>query len=211
MKIILFFLYPLTVFSRTIIIGDSMFWSGMPFFRGQPSVLSTTLENLANHPIENYALVGASLHDGYVKSIPQQYYDINKIPTITTLIMDGGGNDVISHKDSCLSFNNECIDLINSSNNIVKNILSDARKNNISNIIYLGFYYLPGLEKAVSYGNRLISDSCKDNCHFVNPTYNSTTGIGLDTSKFLSYDGIHPTDDGFRILANMIMSVNITI
>ena len=75
-----------TLGDRTVIIGDSMYWSGMLFFGGQPSPLSKWLETWSGHPIENHALVGASLEEGWIKSIRTQYLELNKQPPITTLI-----------------------------------------------------------------------------------------------------------------------------
>ena len=85
----LFYILPLLIYTvtatRSVIIGDSMFWSGWLFFGGQPSPLSKWLETWSGHSIENHALVGASLENGWVKSIRAQYDSLNKQPNITTI------------------------------------------------------------------------------------------------------------------------------
>lgn len=196
-----------TATTRTVIIGDSMFWSGMPFWGGQPSPLSKWLETWAGHSIENHALVGASLEDGWVKSIRAQYHDLNKQPNITTLIMDGGGNDVISHRNDCEQWNQACRDMVDRSMGIAASILDDAHKDGISDVIYLGFYYLKGLENAADYADTKMRTVCSDapvECYFVDPRYNATTGTGLKTPDMLGGDGIHPTQEGYKVLAQLI-------
>jgi lysophospholipase L1-like esterase len=193
--------------TRSVIIGDSMFWSGWLFFGGQPSPLSKWLETWAGHSIENHALVGASLEDGWVKSIRAQYQDLNKEPNITTLIMDGGGNDVLSHRNDCEKFNKNCVSMINNSLSIAQAIFNSAYQDGISHILYLGFYYLPGLEQAADYANPKLNNICQNasvNCYFVDPRYNSTTKTGLPTPAMLGPDGLHPNEEGYKILATMI-------
>jgi len=193
---------------RTVIIGDSMFWSGMPFFGGQPSPLSKWLETWSGHNIENHALVGASLEDGWIKSIHTQFLELDNTPKITTLIMDGGGNDVISHRKDCEYFNTECLKVINNSLSIANDILNNA---DVDNIIYLGFYYLSGLKVAADYADSKVRTMCKSvpNCYFVDPRYNETSGTGLLTPQMLGNDLVHPNEEGYKLLAQMIWNTTI--
>lgn len=59
------------------------------------------LFSFKGHSIENQAVIGASLHEGWVPSIPTEYGWVSKTPVPDTIIMDGGGNDVISVKEDC--------------------------------------------------------------------------------------------------------------
>jgi lysophospholipase L1-like esterase len=189
-----------------------MFWSGFPFFGGQPSPLSKWLETWAGHSIENHALVGASLEDGWVKSIRSQYHDLNKhVPSnITTLIMDGGGNDVISHRKDCEAWNDVCRDMIQHSVGIASSILENAHRDGVEHVLYLGFYYLQGLQQAADLAGPMMASLCETaplDCHFIDPRYNATTGTGLQTPQMLGSDGIHPNEQGYKILAEMIWDV----
>jgi hypothetical protein len=194
---------------RTVIIGDSMYRSGLPFFRGNPSPLSKWLETWSGHSIENYALVGASLEKGWIKSIREQFDSLSFSPNITTLVMDGGGNDVMSHKEDCLKFNDRCEEVMRNSETIARSIIEDSRKKGVNDIIYLGFYKLEGLEKAVETGNRDISNVCQptNHCYFVNPVYNETTKIGIKVPEMIGSDHVHPTEEGYKMLAEMIWNV----
>ena len=205
---------------RSVIIGDSMFWSGMPFFGGEPSPLSKWLETWAQHPIENHALVGASLEDGWIKSIRAQFQDLVFSPPITTLIMDGGGNDVISHRKACEAMTQECTQTIDTAITIAKDIWSQAAQKNIRHVLYLGFYDIPGLDAAADLANPLMQQACASaplDCHFIDPRYRNDTehSHGLKIPEMLGPDNLHPTQEGYKVLAELIWNTktfyNITI
>jgi hypothetical protein len=92
------------------------------------------------------------LEDGLVQSIPDQYASISKDPVPMTVIMDGGGNDVLSVLDDCLAFNNRCRQKIDKALDIAENLLKQMDKDGVAHVIYMGPFYLPGLKKAVNYG-----------------------------------------------------------
>lgn len=197
--------------SRSVIIGDSMYKSGMPFFSGYPSPLAKWLETWAGHSIENNALVGASLESGWVKSIRQQFESLSYSKPLTTIVMDGGGNDVMSHKSDCLKFNEACQQMLQNCQQIAQSIITDARTKGVQNILYLGFYGLEGLEESAKRGNQLISEVCreKEKCYFVNPLYNATTGKGLKVPEMLGSDKLHPNEEGYELLAEMLWNVTV--
>jgi lysophospholipase L1-like esterase len=95
---------------------------------------------------------------------------------------------------------------------IAQTIFQDAHTDGISNILYLGFYYLPGLERAADYANPKLKRVCEEapvDCYFIDPRYNETTGKGLQTPKMLGSDHIHPNEEGYKILASMIWNVSV--
>ena len=213
MKFLFCFIFPL-LFSvshavRSVMIGDSLFWSGLPFLPGNPSHLAEWLMTWAGHDIEDYALVGASVNYGGIKSIPEQYLEIVKYPQITTLIMDGGGNDAITFRNHCEQLDPVCVNMIHETSSLVRGVLGSAYMDGILHVIYLGFYYLPGLEKAADLAYILFKKECDDasvECHFVDPRWNATTLTGLETPKHLGSDGVHPDTEGYKLLASMIWS-----
>jgi len=129
--------------------------------------------------------------------------------------MDGGGNDVMSHKNACLQYNTECQNVVENSVRIARTILNDASRRGVRYVLYLGFYYLKGLEKTIRVGNKDIGELCDSyrnstfSCFFINPVYNETTGQGLRTPQMLGQDGIHPNEEGYKLLATMIWNVTI--
>lgn len=177
------------VLSKTVIIGDSMFAGGSTI----PSLL---IQWSGDKEIENYARVGASLIDGWVLSIPKQYELIPDKSNISTLIMDGGGNDVFSLRRDCAIFNQKCKDRIHESIGILDVFLENV---SAQNIIYLGFYYARGMNQAVDEGMEALSQVCREDdvipCFLVDPR---------NFSLPLGWDGVHPTNEGYQRLATAI-------
>jgi hypothetical protein len=71
----------------------------------------------------------------------------------------------------------------------------------VAHVIWMGFFYLPGLNKAVDYGTQELTKVCKAakvDCHFADPR-------DLDIPR--GWDGVHPTDEGYKMLAERIWEV----
>lgn len=189
--------------TRSVIIGDSLFRSGIEFLEGPASPLADWLTEWAGHDIENHALVGASVEGGWVESIRDQYRDLEKQPVITTLIMDGGGNDICSHRSDCEIMNDVCRSVIDHSVVMIQEIMEEAIRDGVRNILYLGPYYVPGLEAAADYACPRLMAACEaTDSHFVNPLINATNDKPLHL--LLGDDGLHPTTESYKILAQMI-------
>ena len=121
--------------------------------------------------------------------------------------MDGGGNDILgSARNDCMSVNENCqnviIDLVEGMKNLWNTMLEDG----VQNVVYLGFYHptgwSSGLSGSVDFGMDLIIDACENsemNCILVDPREAFSARNDL-----VSWDGIHPTWQGSRLLAEML-------
>jgi len=179
--------------TRSVIIGDSLFWSG-----AGPSPLVEWLSEWAGHEIENHAMDGASL-----ESIRDQYQHLEKRPVITTLIMDGGGSELVNYRSDCEAMNEACRSILDRSVDIAKTIMDEAIRDGVDIILYLGPYSIPGLEDASEYASPRLMSICEaTSCYFVDPLLNITTDKPLHLD--LAADGIQPTPDAYKILAKMI-------
>jgi lysophospholipase L1-like esterase len=157
--------------------------------------------------IQNYALVGSSLHEGWVKSIPTLYRDmIDKTkPTVpTTVLMNGGGNDVITARNDCFAFNDGCRRQVDSAMDIAKQLLLRMSQDGVQHVIYLGFYYVKGMQPVADYGTMRLQEICGSaplDCHVADVRdLNITTG----------WDGVHPTQAGYEALARRLWDVKNT-
>ncbi len=75
-------------------------------------------------PQLNRPTQGSSLHEGWTKSIPAEWReDVPKPPVPTTVIVDGGGNDVISVRSDCEAFNGNCARQIDEAVSIAADLL----------------------------------------------------------------------------------------
>lgn len=177
------------VTSRTIMIGDSILASDQHIQRW--------IEAHVHHSIENYAVIGASLHEGWVASIPEQYASVNKTPPIDVVILDGGGNDVMSHRNDCEAFDDACRLAIDEACDLAAHLMGQMKTDGIKHILYVGFYQIPGLEPVAEYGTEKLKEICQGSCIFVD-LFNVTIP--------LAWDGMHPSDQGYDTIASEIVT-----
>lgn len=175
-------------YSTTKMFGDSILASNTP--------IQTDLERYGQIVIDNYARIGAGLQPGWVISIPEQYQQ-NKYPIPSTIIVDGGGNDVNGFKYDCEAFNDNCRNSIDRLVVILKDLFETMRKDGVENIIYIGFYYLGRLNNSIDYATDKIQQVCKptDHCYHID-LRNITVHTG--------WDGVHPVTSSYHDIATEI-------
>ena len=194
--------------NEVVLLGDSIF--------DLSGDIQRFLEADAGQTFRDYTLSGAELTGGLITSVAEQYEDAKaKDANIETILMDGGGNDILipamlldpygcrTHwwrwdiSDSCKQLVDETyIDLVN--------LLNQMDADGVSNVLYLGYYELPrtnsNLKAAVNFGDTRLADACNNttaNCTFMDPR-------GMIPSNHVKYDNIHPTEEGSRTLADLI-------
>lgn len=198
---------------QVITIGDSIF--------ALSGELQDFLEQDAGQTFRRYTLSGAELAGGAVATSIVDQYQIARSdnPAIDTVVMDGGGNDILipaimfdpyDCKTQWYEFgrlSGSCKDLINDIYVDGVNLLNDMHADGVDHVIYLGYYYtknglflLDSMEEAVDYGDTRLAQACQYsavNCQFIDPR--ST----INDSDIIA-DGIHPNTTGSRKLANLI-------
>lgn len=172
-----------------MMVGDSILASNTP--------IQTDLETLSGNTFRNYAKIGAGLQDGWVMSIPEQYERYRGDVVPTTILMDGGGNDVNGVRSDCERFNDRCQATIDRLVSILDTLFQTMRKDGIKNIMYLGFYYVGRLHDTIDYGIEKIQTVCrpKDGCYVVD-LRNLTVQVG--------WDGMHPVEHSYHDIARKI-------
>lgn len=175
----------------SLVIGDSMFAGG--------STIVRHLSEWSNHALTNKAVVGAGMRDGWVASIPSQYYGYTG-PAPRTVLMDGGGNDVFSVQDKCALFSEECITVLDEVNRIFTDLMEVMGQRGVENVLFLGSYYVrDSLKRAIDYGVDKMKEGCTNKtepaCYFVD-TRNLTFPLG--------WDNVHPTEEGYFAMATAI-------
>lgn len=199
---------------QVITIGDSIF--------ALSGDLQDYLESYAGETFRQYTLSGAELKGGIIATDVYSQYNIakNDNPNIDTIVMDGGGNDILipsialfdpyNCKTQWYQFgrlSSRCKNFIDDIYVDAVNLLNNMDADGVDNVIYLGYYYtknglflLDSMEEAVDYGDMRLSQACRNstvNCQFIDPR--STI---RDSNIII--DGIHPTKEGSRKLANLI-------
>ncbi|WP_271977810.1 SGNH/GDSL hydrolase family protein [Marinobacter sp. SS21] len=198
---------------RVITIGDSIF--------ALSGELQDFLEAYAGETFRRYTLSGAELSGGVIATSVVDQYAMARAdnPDIDTVIMDGGGNDILipaimfdpyDCKTQWYEFgqlSSRCKALIDDLYVEGVNLLNDMHADGIDHVIYLGYYYtknglflLDSMEEAIDYGDTRLAQACSYSavdCQFVDPR-------PVVNDSDIVIDGIHPNTDGSRKLANLI-------
>ncbi|MDX1756086.1 MAG: SGNH/GDSL hydrolase family protein [Marinobacter sp.] len=198
---------------QVITIGDSIF--------ALSGELQDFLEERAGESFRRYTLSGAELTGGVVATSIADQYAIARAdnPAIDTVVMDGGGNDILipailfdpyDCKTQWYEFgqlSSRCKALIDDLYVEGVNLLNDMHADGVDNVIYLGYYYtknglflLDSMEEAVDYGDMALANACHYSavsCQFVDPR------SAINDSDIIA-DGIHPNTNGSRKLADLV-------
>ncbi|WP_404364222.1 SGNH/GDSL hydrolase family protein [Marinobacter sp.] len=198
---------------QVVTIGDSIF--------ALSGELQDFLEEEAGQTFRRYTLSGAELSGGIIAtSVVEQYAEArSENPDIDTILMDGGGNDILIPAIAFDPYNcktqwyqfgrlsSRCRNFIDDIYVDAVNLLNDMHADGVDNVVYLGYYYtkngllwLDSMEEAVDYGDYRLSQACSFSavaCQFVDPR--STI-----RDRDIIIDGIHPNTTGSRKLANLV-------
>ncbi|WP_111495313.1 SGNH/GDSL hydrolase family protein [Marinobacter bohaiensis] len=198
---------------QVVTVGDSIF--------ALSGELQDFLEEEAGETFRRYTLSGAEITGGALAtSVANQYrqaYADN--PAIDTVVMDGGGNDILipaialdpyDCKTQWYEFgqlSDKCKALVDDIYVDAVNLLNEMHADGVDNVIYLGYYYtkngvflLDSMEEAVDYGDLRLGQACSfsvANCQFVDPRASISDGD-------IIADGIHPNTNGSRKLADLV-------
>lgn len=200
--------------NQVVTVGDSIF--------ALSGKLQDYLESYAGETFRRYTISGAELKGGIIATDIYSQYEIAKSdnPNIETILMDGGGNDILipaialfdpyNCKTQWYQFgrlSSRCKNFIDDVYVDAVNLLNKMHADGVDNIIYLGYYYtknglflLASMKQAIDYGDLRLSQACQysaANCTFVDPR------AAINNSNII-FDGIHPTTEGSRKLANLI-------
>ena len=183
--------------NQAVIIGDSVF-----------ALSGEIKEFLAGHAQENYrgyAHNGATMVGGS-QDIPGQYNTARSDDSnIRTVIMDGGGNDVLG-ESVCNPWSSACQTILNGVYNTLGVLLSDMSSHGVQDVVYMGYYHATnsraGYNTALDIGIADLIDICDDSpvsCVYVElrPTFDPHP-------EWIKSDGIHPTRAGSEVAAGLV-------
>ena len=196
--------------NEIVTVGDSIY--------DQSGEIQLFLEQKAGQTFRNYNQSGAKLTGGSLATaVNVQYVDAKTTDAnIATMVMNGGGNDILlpailsGDPYRCKitwyrkSLSSKCKNLIDDVYVDSVNLMNKMNVDGIQNIIYLGYYHTTGkrvnLNQAVDYGVERLTAACANtsaNCTFIE---SRDTVLATDVLD----DGIHPTTSGSHKLADLI-------
>jgi lysophospholipase L1-like esterase len=209
--------------SQVVILGDS-------YVIAYPdTLLEPRIEALAradgalgsDETYRNYAVPGTSMGNG---QIPSQFNDTAMAadPDIETVIMDGGGNDVLLGPSQCKepgsSQDQTCKDVVQKGIDVAIELYKNMAEAGVKDVVYFFYPHIidGGLfsgtkpNEILDYSYPLIEANCDDaearlagklKCHFIDLR---TPFEGHTADYINAFDGVHPTAAGADVIAEEI-------
>jgi hypothetical protein len=202
--------------NKVVNLGDSIF--------ALSGEIQDYLHSYGGKTFRRYATSGAELKGGdlIAPSVVNQYATARADNSnIQTVLMDGGGNDILLPVLTLFDIHNckkdwwesslstSCKNLINDIYVDGVNLLNDMRARGVQKVIYVGYYYtkdslisgnLSALRQAIDYGDAKFATACANSllsCTFIDPRSK------IVNSDIIA-DGIHPATSGSQKIANLI-------
>jgi hypothetical protein len=157
--------------------------------------IQQSLEKISMRDYRNYAFPGTLVLN---EQIPNQYkMAVTEDPNIKTVVMTGGGNDVLN--STCTGTCQEVVDKVSARLDM---LFADMATNGVQDIVLISYGYPADVARheSLDYSRSLLPKECsKDHmprCHFIDPI--------KELDGKISSDGIHPTAEGFDILGQMV-------
>lgn len=202
--------------NKIVNLGDSIF--------ALSGGISNYLHAWAGKTFRRYATSGAELNGGIIEpSVASQYARAKAdYATIDTIIMDGGGNDILIPATmyfdpyNCKkdwwesSLSSKCKSFIDDIYVETVTLLNQMGREGVDNIIFQGYYRLKfgvigttALNPAVDYGDTKLALAVK------NATAVNNNRVFIDprssiVNSDIIIDGVHPADSGSKKLATLI-------
>jgi lysophospholipase L1-like esterase len=180
--------------SDVITIGDSY----MNY--GSNGGIEISLEEISGRDYRNYAVAGTMVLDD---RIPNQFRAaVAENPNVKTVIMTGGGNDILLGNVLCtVAWSESCNQTVRDVAAALAEMRMEMADAGVEDVVIVGYGYptnevvKPGLDLA----RELTTEMCKatdtPRCHSIDPVE--------EIAGKLIFDGIHPTPEGYDILGQM--------
>ena len=177
------------------------------------SGIEYSLDKVTPTKYRHYAVSGTQILNG---QIPGQYTSAKAAnPDIKTVVMTGGGNDIIldffGNLINCQGAKTEadlkpaCVTALDKISAGVDKLIAEMAADGVKDVVYVGYGFVTSNELGgtIQRTIRVQMEKCLDNsatlrlrCHFVDPSQQLIGMIGAD--------GIHPTVAGYDVIANMV-------
>ena len=186
---------------------------------------SDALHSLSGETFRRYATSGAYMAGSFLNLAPDMAAQFamaqDDDPNIETLIMDGGGNDILIPATAFDPYNckknwwewrlsTSCKNLINDVYVDAVDTLNEFGQAGVDNLIFQGYYHLKNgligsttLNDAVDYGDTKLAQAVANCTTIGHRVFVDPRGY-LNTSSDIIYDGVHPSTSGSEKLAALV-------
>jgi hypothetical protein len=173
--------------SDVITIGDS--WMSYAVNGGG---IETGLLAASGQPYRTYGVAGTMLLD---EVIPNQYVTAKRQnPDIKTVVMTGGGNDLLLTGMTAGGCGDGCMDTINRVTERLTELWTEMHMDGVQDVVYIEYSRGGGNAAGVGYAHMVVPQACAAapvRCHFI------------DSDEIIMMellDGVHPTASGCQKL-----------
>lgn len=200
---------PLEEKDCVVMLGDSIF-----ALSGDET---EALEELSGDSYRHYYISGAQMEGGLVDTIPEQYDEAIGDGPIRTVILDGGGNDVLIGAQTACStvygtgLSASCLRVLDEVAEVTEALLEAMVADGVENIVWQGYYHTTdamlwqvadvsterAIENMASFQAR--HPEIKAIYIDVRPYFNK-----YEASIYTISDGIHPTQAASELLADLL-------
>jgi hypothetical protein len=188
-----------------VTIGDS-------YMRYIVSGIEISLEDVSGRNYRNHAEPGTSVLNG---QIPGQYSSAKRGGVPKTVVMTGGGNDIILNAGlqiQCGNFSQQCRDSIDDIHARVTSLLEDMASDGVQDVFIVGYLYSKlqsppdYMKESQDYGDSFYLNNCLSDgsglggirCHFVH------AAALVPEPHPVAFDNIHPTGAGYDTLGELV-------
>ena len=180
--------------SDVVTVGDS--WMNYAVNGGG---IEAGLLAASGQPYRTYGVAGTMLLD---EVIPNQYETAKRQnPDIKTVVMTGGGNDLLLTGMTAGGCAEGCMSTIDKVTDRLKMMWDEMAADGVQDVVYIEYSRGGTNEPGVSYANKIIPPVCAAapvRCHFID----SDTIIMMEL-----IDGVHPTASGCQKLGKAVFDL----
>lgn len=175
------------------------------------------LFELAGDNYREYSVSGAQLVGGPIKTVLEQYDEAKADnPIIRTVIMDGGGNDILIGANATCSvdygtpLSAECNAVMDEVLAAAREMFETAVADGVKSVVFQGYYYVRAQklwqvtdefqDKGIQLANELDAKYPDVKIIYIDPRDH----FDRDNQDYLIVDGIHPNAEASAVLANLL-------
>jgi hypothetical protein len=187
-----------------VLLGDS-WMSNTLQIEGTGGGLAPSLIAAAGKPYRNYAVQGVMMltSSAFGPAIPTQYDAAKRAnPAIKTVVMTGGGNDIIQNptiQSACNTGGAACVELLNKVSDAMNTLWTKMADDKVEDVVYVQYASDVGSTDPSVRGMQKTPAICtmgRIRCHAVD----STAAV----MKQIAGDGIHPLQSANTRLAKVV-------
>lgn len=174
------------------------------------------LFELAGDTYREYYISGAQMVGGPIKTIQEQYYDAKADGPIRSILLDGGGNDILigapvkCSADYGTELSAECYAVMDEVLAAAETFFEMAVADGVKSVVFQGYYYVRN--KKLWQVTDVFQDRAIQLVRELNARYPEVKIIYVDprphfdrnNQDYLIVDGIHPTDAASAKLASLL-------